>query len=189
LDWPNSDMPIAVDIIADTYFHCTSPSWVQRAGSEQSELVIPPTTGGHGRLFAITDRPPPAPTVVEDSHHPSPVEPTPIDVAVRQLVGMATWEANWDGNGAERPIVASLKDARAFLRSLAVGSATPKPALDADGHAILFLRGDNIYAELEFLEGRKIDFYARRGGQEWSDEFSFDGRTLPEGLLRVGLAV
>jgi hypothetical protein len=183
-------MPIAIDTIADPYVYCASPSVVRhRARSEQSELIIPPLPGGHGRLVAMTDPQAPTPTFMKAEPLPSPVGPTPVDAAIRQLLGMAAWEADWDGNGAEKPIAASLKDARAFLRCLAAGSAIPKPALDADGHAILFLRGDDIYAELEFLEGRRVDFYARRGSREWSDEFSFDGRTLPEGLLRVGLVV
>jgi hypothetical protein len=179
-------MHMAIDTVADTYVYCASPSVVRRARSEQSELIIPQMPGG---FFAITDPPAPAPTFVKAEPSPSPLGPAPVGLAIRQLVGMATWEANWDGNEAEKPILASLQDARDFLRCLAVGSAILKPALDADGHAILFLRGDDIYAELEFMEGRRIDFYARRGSLEWSDEFFFDGRKLPEGLLSVGLVV
>jgi hypothetical protein len=149
---------MAIDTVADTYFYCASPSVVRRESSEQSELIVPPMLGGFGRLFAITDPQAPAPTFVNAEPSPSPLGPSPVDVAIRQLLRMATWEANWDGNGAEKPIPASLKDARDFLRSLAVGSAILKPALDADGHAILFLRGDDVYAELEFIEGRRIDF-------------------------------
>jgi hypothetical protein len=182
-------MYLALDTIAETYFCCASPSAARRARSEQAELVIPPLPGMRGRLVVITDPQASAPTYVAAEAHPSPVGAAPVDLAIRQLLGMAKWEADWDGNGAEKPIAASLKDARGFLRCLAAASAIPKPALDADGHAILFLRGDDIYAELEFLEGRRIDFYARRDSREWSDEFSFDGRTLPEGLSHVGLIV
>jgi hypothetical protein len=114
---------------------------------------------------------------------------TQADVAVAQLLRLGELEADWDGNEAAKPLPGSIEDARIFIRALAPESAIPRPALHADGHAILFLRGPDVYAELEFLGNDRIGFYARRGGRQWSDEICFDGQTLPEGLLRVGLAI
>jgi hypothetical protein len=85
--------------------------------------------------------------------------------------------------------VYSLKDARTFMRSLSPESIIPRPALHADGHAILFVREPDVYAELEFLGNNKISFYVRRGEQKWSDEISFDGQSLPEGLSQIGLSL
>jgi hypothetical protein len=116
-------------------------------------------------------------------------ERSPADLAVAQLLRMEEWGADWDGNGAAKPLGFSLKDARAFVRFLSPESIVPQATLHADGHAILFVNSAEVYAELEFLENHRIGFYVRRGGEEWTDEISFDGRTLPEGLLRVGLAV
>jgi len=113
----------------------------------------------------------------------------PADLAVAQLLRMEKWDADWDGNGAAKPLDFSLKDARAFVRALSPESIIPKATLHADGHAILFVNGPEVYAELEFLEDRRIAFYVRRGGAEWTDAISFDGRPLPEGLLRAGFAV
>lgn len=114
---------------------------------------------------------------------------TPADLVVAQLIRMESWDADWDGNGAARPLDFSLKAARAFVRALAPESLIPQATLHADGHAILFINSADVYAELEFLEGSQIGFYVRRGGEEWTDEIYFDGSTLPEGLLRAGLAV
>jgi hypothetical protein len=121
---------------------------------------------------------------------PLPEEPkTQADRTVSQLIQFQHLHADWDGNEAAKPLPFSLRDARKFVRALAPESIIPRPALHADGHAILFFRGPDVYAELEFLGNKRISFYARRGGRQWSDEFDFDGRTLPEGLLQIGFAV
>ena len=114
---------------------------------------------------------------------------TQADRAVSQLIQFERLQADWDGNEAAKPLPFSLKDAREFVRALAPESVIPRPALHADGHAILFLRGPDVYAELEFLGRKRISFYARRGRQQWSDEIDFDGRTLPEGLSQIGFAI
>jgi hypothetical protein len=119
---------------------------------------------------------------------PTESQLTQADLMIAQLLRMEQLDANWDGSEAAKPLEFSLKDACAFIRALAPESVIPRPALHADGHAILFLRGQNVYAELEFLGNKRIGYYARRGGQEWSDETDFDGRTLPEGLSQLGFA-
>lgn len=120
----------------------------------------------------------------------SAAEPlTQADLTVAQLLRFEHMEADWDGIEAAKPLPWSLKDARLFIRSLAPESLIPRPTLHADGHAILFFRGNDVYAELEFLGQNRIGFYAQRGEQQWNDEFYFDGRSLPEGLSKVGFAI
>jgi hypothetical protein len=114
---------------------------------------------------------------------------TQADRTIAQLFGFENLNADWDGNEAAKPLAFSIKDAREFIRALAPESIIPRPALHADGHAILFIRGPESYAELEFLGARRIGFYVRRGEQEWSDEFYFDGRAIPAGLLQIGFAI
>lgn len=114
---------------------------------------------------------------------------TPADHTVAQLVRLEELDENWDGNDAAKPVPSSLKDARDFIRALAPESVMPRPALHADGHAILFLRTPHTYAELEFLGNKRIGFYARRDGEEWSDEVDFNGQALPDGLSQIGFAV
>lgn len=115
--------------------------------------------------------------------------PTRADATIRQLVKLSKLEADWDGNEAAAPSEASIREARGFLRRLSPESLMPRATLHADGHAILFVRGDDLYAELEFLGNNKIGFFARRGEQKWSDEFSFDGFSLPEGLSKIGFSL
>jgi hypothetical protein len=114
---------------------------------------------------------------------------TQADRTIFSLRAFEKFQADWDGNGAEKPSLISIRDAREFIRSLAPESAIPRATLHADGHAILFLRGADSYAELEFLGNGKIGYFARRGDQEWSDEISFTGQNLPRGLSDVGLIV
>lgn len=111
------------------------------------------------------------------------------DAAIRQLLRLEKFEADWDGSEAAKPLDYSLKDARTFIRKLSPESVIPRATLHADGHAILFMQEPDIYAELEFLGNNKIGYYVRRGGQKWSDEFSFDGRSLPEGLSQIGFSL
>jgi hypothetical protein len=124
-----------------------------------------------------------------DYRAPEAQKPTLADTAIAQLIRFMSLEEDWDGNSAARPLEFSLKDARAFVRSLAPESIVPKPALHADGHAILFLRRADLYAELEFLENKTISYFARQGDTQWSDEIYFDGSALPHGLLKIGFAI
>jgi len=112
---------------------------------------------------------------------------TEADEIVAELCRFEQLTDDWDGNGAARPIVDSLRQARRFIRALHPRSALPMPALHADGHTALLLRHSDSYAELEFLGDNKIGYYVQRGGREWGDEIYFDGGTLPEELLQLGL--
>jgi hypothetical protein len=142
-----------------------------------------PSPAGEGIKAASASSP-------STAHSARAEEPkTRADRAIAQLLSFERLDADWDGNQAAKPLAFSIRYAREFIRALAPESVIPRPALHADGHVILFERGANSYSELEFLEGRRIGFYARRGSQEWNEEFVFDGRTIPGGLLRAGFAI
>jgi hypothetical protein len=132
---------------------------------------------------------PPTLTKVDEAGLQLNVTPSAADAAVAQILRFEKFEADWDGSDAAKPLEESLKEAHAFIRKLSPDSVIPRPALHADGHAILFVRKPDVYAELEFLGNNQIGFYARRGGQKWSDEISFDGQSLPEGLSQIGLSL
>jgi hypothetical protein len=117
------------------------------------------------------------------------VAPSSADAAVAQILKFEKIDADWDGSEAAKPLDYSLKEARSFIRKLAPESVIPRPALHADGHAILFVKDADAYAELEFMGNNKISYYARRGGEKWSGEIIFDGGLLPEGLSRIGLSL
>jgi hypothetical protein len=109
------------------------------------------------------------------------------DRSVGQLLKLANLPQNWDGYRAAEPKQESIKSARKFLRSLAPGSVVPQPTLHADGNALLFYRSSDAYVELEFLGNNAIEFFARQGDSEWSDEFSLDG-PMPDALRAIGFA-
>jgi hypothetical protein len=128
-------------------------------------------------------------TMAAAAGHGLNVSASRADAAIARLLRLEKLEADWDGSEAAKPIDYSLKDARNFIRKLSPDSVIPRAALHADGHAILFMREPDIYAELEFLGNGKIGYFVRRGERKWSDEFSFDGRSLPEGLSQIGLSL
>jgi hypothetical protein len=115
--------------------------------------------------------------------------PNRADTAIAQLLRLAKFDADWDGSEAAKPLDYSINEARRFIRLLSPESIIPRATLHADGHAILFVREPDLYAEIEFLGNNKIGFYTRRGDKKWSDEFSFDGRSLPDGLSRIGFSL
>ena len=116
-------------------------------------------------------------------------EKTLSDRAVKQLLSFHDFEQNWDGNGSEKPLRTSIDDARLFVRRLLPESIIPKPTLHADGHAMLFLKQDDLYVELEFLEEQQIGYYGKRGDKEWSNQVHFDGSSLPSDLSEIGFKI
>ena len=109
-----------------------------------------------------------------------------VDLAVSQLLRFKKFSEDWDGYGAAKPVNSSVDAARKFVRSLAPESIVPQPALHADGNAILFYRGDDVYAELEFV-GTTVEFFARRGEKDCSSEFPI-GAPLPLSLSEIGFS-
>jgi hypothetical protein len=116
-------------------------------------------------------------------------EQTKADITVSQLIKFGSLSADWDGFGAAKPRSESVKAARDFIRALAPESVIPQPALHADGNAILFLRdiASDTYVELEFV-GSTVEFFARRGEQEWASEFQI-GTALPGALSEIGFSI
>jgi len=183
-------MSAAVATAAAIHLYAEEPNItaLARRSAQQRVLWLPPefcNVNGTFRPVATAE----GVSTAQENVAPVQSQLTQADLATAQLLRMERWDFDWNGNGAAKPLLFSLKDARAFIRALAPESVIPRPALHADGHAILFVRGPDTYAELEFLANQRIGFYARQGGQEWIDEIDFDGRTLPEGLSRIGFAV
>jgi hypothetical protein len=90
-------------------------------------------------------------TMAAAAGHGLNVSASRADAAIARLLRLEKLEADWDGSEAAKPIDYSLKDARNFIRKLSPDSVIPRAALHADGHAILFMREPDIYAELEVL--------------------------------------
>ena len=182
-------MPSTAETALVLYLYSAEPGMTAvTSRPSQRRVLLASTKRGEGGTFAATYHADGVSTAQESM--PESASPlTQADLIVAQLLRMENFDANWDGSEAAKPLVFSLADAREFVRSLAPESVRPRPALHADGHAVLLLNTPDTYAELEFLGDRKIGFYARRGGQEWGEEFSFDGGALPDGLSHIGFVV
>lgn len=116
-------------------------------------------------------------------------KPSAFDKVVAQLLRFESFSADWDGNDASKPDLASLEDARTFVRALAPESVVPKATLHADGTAALLLMTKDAYVELEFLGSKMVGYFARRGSKEWNDDFSFEDGSLPDALSGIGFAL
>jgi len=127
-------------------------------------------------------------TVIEFPR-PAASPQTAADLTVSKLLSFEQFDRNWDGNDAAKPDPQSIQAARFFIRSLSPGSKIPEPTLHANGNVLLFVNEGDRYAEIEFVDGNRIEFYARQGDHQWSDEVSFDGGSLPAGLPEIGFSI
>jgi hypothetical protein len=183
-------MPCTAETALTLYLYGAQPGMtaVTSRPSQRRVLLFPTPRRDEGGTLAAAHHANGVSTAQEGM--PDAASPlTQADLIVAQLLRMETFDSDWDGSEAAKPLAFSLVDAREFIRSLAPESIMPRPALHADGHAVLLLSTPETYAELEFLGDKKIGFYARRGGQEWGEDFSFDAGLLPDGLSQIGFVV
>jgi hypothetical protein len=183
-------MPVAVEASTYLYLYSAQPAMTAISSRPAQQRVrIAPYDSYFTAGATFSSKPSvDGASSAQENWVPAETPATHADLTVAQISRLEALDADWDGNDAAKPLSFSLKEARDFVRSLAPESLIPRPALHADGHAILFLQLSDRYVELEFLGNKRVGFYARRGEQEWSDEIVFDGRTLPSGLLQIGLA-
>ena len=97
-------------------------------------------------------------------------DPFRATTAREQLIGeireWALWQDNWDGEGSERPITSSLKDATLFVNLMPGDMPLPEPMLNATGTAGLYWKRDGLYADVEFLGNRRVAYYVERQGED-----------------------
>ena len=187
----------AVDTSTTLYWFDMAPSmtaaWAQPSQRRDHVLTRrarqPGATFGYPSVEICTSVETTDNATARNTTAPANISLTMADQAMTQLIRFEQFPVDWDGNGAAKPLRNSLHDARQFIRALTPESVIPRPALHADGHAVLLLTVGDTYAELEFIGDKNIGFYARRGGEEWCDEFSLDVGALPEGLSQIGFAI
>lgn len=114
------------------------------------------------------------------------VRPTSAqEEAIGELRGWALLDANWDGEGAIRPNVASLREAEAFVRLLE-SENLPEPMLLANGRGGLYWNDNGIYADLEFTGDGNVTYFVEHGGfGRHKGVVKFDGEKLPRVLLAL----
>jgi hypothetical protein len=178
-------MAITAEFATAAFLYVTDPTVATAASRPSQRRSLPHTALVVFSQTAIatttsTTAPADLPVLAE------PVE-SAADRSVGKLLKLGMLGENWDGYKAARPNDDSLIAARKFLRTLAPGSVVPEPTLHADGNALLFHRSLDSYVEIEFVGHNRIEFFARRGDSEWSDEFTLGG-PMPAGLLEIGFA-
>lgn len=99
---------------------------------------------------------------------------------IGEIRSWALFDSNWDGEGAVAPMVSSLKESVAFVRLLDNAAELPDPMLMNTGHAGLFWKTDNLYADLEFLgDGRIAYFIEQEGEGKHKGVVKFDSKKMP----------
>jgi hypothetical protein len=106
-----------------------------------------------------------------------------MTTGVEQIVGeIRSWRllnSDWDGEGAQQPVAASLKEAEAFARLCPEHRTLPEPMLHASGRAGLYWKTDGLYADLEFLGDGQIAYYIERRGDRHKGQVRFDPEKMP----------
>jgi len=104
--------------------------------------------------------------------------------ALEQLVGeirsYGVLGDNWDGEGAVRPSLSSIRGAVKFVHLMDPSIALPEPMLFASGRAGLFWNSQSIYADLEFTEDQSITYFVEhRGKGKHKGVVAFDSKAMP----------
>jgi hypothetical protein len=100
-------------------------------------------------------------------------ETTPREQLIGELRRWRMLTANWDGEGALAADKVSSRAAEAFTDLLPDG-LLPEPMLHAGGRAGLYWKTDDLYADLEFLDGQRIAYYIERAGDKHKGVVNYD---------------
>ena len=121
-----------------------------------------------------------------------PIESNSIVVTARatsdneKIIGeLRSWQAlaaNWDGEGAEQPLLSGLADAALFVQLLTPKIASPDPMLHATGRSGLFWKSEDIYADLEFFGNGRMAYYIEKNGDKHKGSLLLGKKTMPEVL-------
>lgn len=103
---------------------------------------------------------------------------TPAERAIGEFRRWNELAANWDGEGAEAPLQNSLREASAFACLLA-DARVVDPMLHANGHAGLYFRTAELYADIEFLGDGRAAYYVERNGGKHKGVVNFDSKEMP----------
>lgn len=97
-------------------------------------------------------------------------------------------DANWDGEGAAKPKLTSIKDAVSFVRVLNDVITLPEPMLLASGNTALYWNEGGLYADVEFLGDGRIAYFIKSNGDKHKGVLTFDSQQMPvvlQALIRA----
>lgn len=128
-------------------------------------------------------------SVANDEVFDTPVrETTHQELLIGELRNWASFDDNWDGEGASRPLSASIHDAVAFARLLDANVREPEPMLLASGHAALFWNEVGLYADLEFVGNNRVAYFVQKNDDKHKGVVTVDPEKMPavfQALLSV----
>jgi len=87
--------------------------------------------------------------------------------------------ANWDGEGATKPKLNSIKEAVSFVRLLDDKGALPEPMLLGSGNAALYWNEPGLYADIEFLGDNRIAYFIKINSDKHKGVLTFDSQKMP----------
>lgn len=116
------------------------------------------------------------------------VRPTSqVELIVGVLRSWGGHAKNWDHEGAEKPIAASLHNAESLVFALGqIGSTVLdhfEPVLHPSGHAGLFWQDSDRYVDLEFLGNGKMAYFIEKGLDRHKGSVVYDSQNTP-GILK-----
>lgn len=119
-------------------------------------------------------------SVASDKVFDTPVrETTSQELLIGELRNWASLDDNWDGEGASRPLLTSIKEAVLFARLLDANVREPEPMLLASGHAALFWNEADLYADLEFIGNNRVAYFVRKNDDKHKGVVTFDPEKMP----------
>lgn len=111
-----------------------------------------------------------------------------IAKAENRLAVLATYEDDWDGEGAAAPVASTVKEAANFLKRLEPWHPRPVATLSDEGCAVIEFYDDDrqdFWGSITFLEDGRVDIYA--SGKSSLEGFLSDPKVLR--LLSDGLQI
>ena len=109
-------------------------------------------------------------------------ETTDVERAVAEIRRWGFVDADWDGEGARKPLQSSQLAAISFIGALGAGVTAPEPMLHSSGRAGLFWRGDHLYAHLEFTGDGRVAYYIERGDDKHKGIVGVEPHKVPDVL-------
>lgn len=110
---------------------------------------------------------------------PKARQTTEREKLIASLRSYGQLEADWDGEGAEAPNIASIRLASNFACMLSEKFESPEPMLHASGRAGLMWEHDNFYGELEFYADGQAAYYFQIGEDRHKGKASVNGERIP----------
>lgn len=110
-------------------------------------------------------------------------ETTRAELVIGEIREWTSLASDWDGEGANAPIAASLKAAESFVCGWSRDDNLLEPMLSPTGHAGLLWDSPDAYADLKFLEDGQIAYFIKKNTDRHKGLVAFNGKDIPSVFL------